>query len=123
MTLEFILKIGGMLLGVLARMLLPWLRKLIAGEATGFSRRYLYQSLASFILGIIITMLIFPKFEAWAGTYSPDPSSSPGFEAYFKLFCIAFGFGFGWNSLVIEAGQWPASLRHHKFRKFNRNKR
>jgi len=114
MTLEFILKIGGMLLGVLARMLLPWLRKLIAGEATAFSRRYLYQSLASFILGVIITMLIFPKFEAWAGTAPLDPSSSPDFEAYFKLFCLAFGFGFGWNSLVIEAGQWPASLRHRR---------
>jgi hypothetical protein len=30
----------------------------------------------------------------------------PGFEAYFKLFCLAFGFGFGWNGIVLEGGQW-----------------
>lgn len=124
MSKEFILKIAGLFLGVLARMLLPWLRKVIQGNSPAFNRRYLYTSLASLVLGVVITLLIFPRFEPGDGGVSPSPAPSPNpspnpgadFEAYFKLFCLAFGFGFGWNSLVIEAGQWPASLRRLRLR-------
>jgi len=27
-------------------------------------------------------------------------------ESGFKLFCIAFGFGFGFNSLISELSEW-----------------
>jgi hypothetical protein len=53
MSLETVLKLVGIFLGILARSLLPWLR---------------------------------------------------------KLFCLAFGFGFGWNALVLEGTQWAGSL-------------
>jgi len=43
MSLETILKLGGIFLGILARSLLPWLRKLWEGKAGRFSRRYLYS--------------------------------------------------------------------------------
>jgi hypothetical protein len=26
----------------------------------------------------------------------------------FKLFCLAFGFGFGWNALINEGGAWAS---------------
>jgi hypothetical protein len=103
MSTAFVLKLSGILLGVLARTLLPWLRKLRDGEVLKFSRRYLYSSLASLVIGIILTLVIFPRFEGGA--------AEPSFEAYFKLFCLAFGFGFGWNALVLEGGAWAGTFR------------
>jgi hypothetical protein len=41
MSLETILKLVGIFLGILARSLLPWLRKLREGKVVRFSRRYL----------------------------------------------------------------------------------
>jgi len=29
-----------------------------------------------------------------------------GIEASVKLFCLAFGFGFGCNSIIAEAAKW-----------------
>jgi hypothetical protein len=98
-TTEFVLKFAGVFLGVLARTLLPWLRKLREGQALKFDRKYLLAGAASLGIGFILTLVIFPQ--------GPAPSEGgPGFEASFKLFCLAFGFGFGWNGIVLEGGQW-----------------
>jgi len=98
MSTEFLVRLFGILAGVLARTLLPWLRKLREGRVTGFSRRYALSALASLALGVVLTLVVFPKFEA-----GPAGAS---FEALFKLFCLAFGFGFGWNSLINEGEAW-----------------
>jgi len=103
MSTEFILKFGGLFCGVLARMLLPWLRKLRDGRAVRFSLEYLYSSAGSLILGFILTLVLFPQMEAAL-------DGPPAFEALFKMFCLAFGFGFGWNGLVLEGGQWAGIL-------------
>jgi hypothetical protein len=97
-TTEFVLKFVGVFLGVLARTLVPWLRKLREGQVMKFDRRYVYSTLGSLAIGFILTLVIFPQL-----TVAGD---APGFEAYFKLFCLAFGFGFGWNGIVLEGGQW-----------------
>ncbi|MGQ9802175.1 MAG: hypothetical protein ACUVRL_11010 [Candidatus Saccharicenans sp.] len=102
MSTVFVIKIIGLFLGVVARSLIPWLRKLRAGQVHGFDRRYFYSALATFILGIILTLVLFPQFKGEAG------STSSGFEDCFRLFCLAFGFGFGWNAIVLEAGQWAS---------------
>ncbi len=99
MTTEFFLKFGGVFLGVLARTMFPWLRKLREGQVLKFDKRYIYSTAASLIVGLMLTLVMFPQLTVPAG-------GGPGFEAYFKLFCLAFGFGFGWNGLVLEGGQW-----------------
>jgi hypothetical protein len=100
MPTAFLVKITGLFLGVLARTLLPWLRKMRDGKARGFGRRYLYSALASLAIGIILTLVVFPRFEA-----GPEGA---GFEALFQLFALAFAFGFGWNALVNEGEAWAA---------------
>ncbi len=100
MSTAFLVKFFGLLLGILARTILPWLRKVKEGKVRGFSRRYVYSALASLAIGLILTLAIFPKFEAGA---DGEP-----FETLFKLFCLAFGFGFGWNALINEGGAWAA---------------
>jgi cytochrome c biogenesis factor len=97
-SMEFLIRFFGLLLGVLARTLLPWLRKVREGRIQRFGRRYFYSTLASLVLGVVLTLVIFPKFDA--------ASEARSFEALFKLFCLAFGFGFGWNGLVLEGEAW-----------------
>ena len=96
--MELTLKLLGILFGVLARTLVPYLRKLKAGEVNKFKNGYWVSACASFVLGTIITLLIFPQFNV------TDPGV--GLEASIKLFCLAFGFGFGCNSIVSEAAKW-----------------
>ncbi len=103
MTTSFVIRILGIFLGILARTLLPWLRKLKEGEVRGFGPRYVYSALASLAVGIVLTLVVFPQFEGGAAGSS--------FEDFFKLFCLAFGFGFGWNALVLEGGAWAGSRR------------
>jgi hypothetical protein len=106
MSTGFLVTFFGLLLGILARTFLPWLRKVQAGRVSGFDRRYLYSALASAAIGLILTLVLFPKFEA-----GPENAT---FEAFFKLFSLAFGFGFGWNALVNEGAAWaskPAAAR------------
>jgi hypothetical protein len=91
MSTPFVIRILGIFLGILARTLLPWLRKLKEGEVRGFSARYVYSALASLAIGVV------------AG------SAGDTFEDLFKLFCLAFGFGFGWNALVLEGGAWAGA--------------
>ena len=101
MTLEFIPKLLGVFLGVLARTLLPWLRKLREGNVLRFNVRYLYSTLGSLGIGFILTLVIFPQL-------SVADRGSPVLEAHFKLFCLAFGFG--WNGMVMEGSQWAAGF-------------
>lgn len=103
MSTPFVIRILGIFLGILARTLLPWLRKLKEGEVRGFGPRYIYSALASLAIGVVLTLVIFPQFEAGF------PGDS--FEDLFKLFCLAFGFGFGWNALVLEGGAWAGSRK------------
>ncbi|MDI6846490.1 MAG: hypothetical protein QME28_10200 [Candidatus Saccharicenans sp.] len=104
MTAGFVIKIAGLFLGIVARSLIPWLRKLREGKVQRFDRRYFYSALATFILGIILTLVLFPQLKA--EPVAAGEAASPGFETHFRLFCIAFGFGFGWNAMVFEAGKW-----------------
>lgn len=103
MSTEFVVKLAGVFFGVLARAVVPWLRKVREGQAAGFGRRYVVATLASLALGAILTLVVFPQLAV--------PEGGPGFEAGFKLFCLAFGFGFGWNGMVVEGGQWAAGGR------------
>lgn len=96
--MELLLKLSGILLDVLARTLVPYLRKLKQGKIKSFKKGYWVSALASFILGLITTLLIFPKFEFVGTTAGPEP--------LIKLFCTAFAFGFAWNSLVSEGVKW-----------------
>ena len=96
--MEVVLKLSGILLGVLARTLAPYLRKVKQGKVKEFKNGYWLSALAAFILGLITTLLIFPKFEI--------TQTGPGIEGLIKLFCTAFGFGFAWNSLVNETAKW-----------------
>jgi len=96
------IKLIGIFLGVLARSLAPYLRKLREGKIKSFKKRHLASSIGSLVLGIIITLLVFPQFQAAV-------PSGPG--AYIKLFGTAFGFGFGWHAIVSEAASWAGAFR------------
>jgi hypothetical protein len=96
--MEFLIKLLGIFFGVLFRMLLPYIRKLKQGKIDKFEKKYLNIGIGSFILSLIITFLIFPQFST--------PEKILNFESGFKLFCIAFGFGFGFNSLISELSKW-----------------
>ena len=97
------LELGGIFLGVLARAFFPWVRKLHSGKATHFSRRYLYSAIGSVIAGMIVTVLIFPKFGV--------TSIGQGPEAGVRLFAMAFGFGFGWHAIVDEVAKWAGAFK------------
>lgn len=101
--MELFLKLSGILLGVLSRTLVPYLRKLRQGKVKEFKNGYWLSALASFILGLITTLLIFPEFNI--------TQPGVGVEASIKLFCLAFGFGFGWNSLVSEGAKWGERVK------------
>ena len=74
MTTEFVLKFAGVFFGVLARTLLPWLRKLRDGQVLKFDRRYIHAAAASLAIGFILTLVIFPQ--------GPAPSGAgPGFRS------------------------------------------
>jgi hypothetical protein len=95
---ELVLKLVGILFGVLARTLMPYLRKVKQGKVKKFWNGYWIQALASLALGIVTTLLIFPQFNV--------AKPGVGIEASVKLFCLAFGFGFGCNSIIAEAAKW-----------------
>ncbi|TAN59304.1 hypothetical protein EPN16_07485 [bacterium] len=97
--MEFGIKICGVWLGIFARMMMPFLRKSYKGKPAKFNLKYLRITFTSLILSTIFTILIFPKLEI-----SPDEILN--LESGFKLFSLAFGFGFGFNSLIIEFSQW-----------------
>jgi len=96
--MELALKVLGILVGVLARTVVPYLRKLKQGKVKKFWNGYWIQALASLVLGIVTTLLIFPQLSI--------AKSGVGPEALVKLFCLAFGYGFGCNSIVSEVAKW-----------------
>ena len=62
-------------------------------------------------LGVVACLLIPWRRRLTQGEAGGQGGASatgivPGFENYFRLFCLAFGFGFGWNAIVLEAGKW-----------------
>lgn len=97
--MEFILKLSGVWLGVLARLMIPYLRKLYQGKNLKFNLKYLRRTIASIVLGSIFTLLLFPKLNL-------APQEVLNFESAFKLFCLCFGFGFGFNSILLEFSKW-----------------
>ncbi|MCX7661768.1 MAG: hypothetical protein N2Z79_03690 [Candidatus Omnitrophica bacterium] len=99
MNLEFAVKLIGVWLGVFSRMVFPFLRKLYQGKTLKFNPKYLRRTIASLILSTIFTILLFPKLEIL-------PTGVLNFETGFRLFCLSFGFGFGFNSIIIEFTQW-----------------
>jgi hydrogenase-4 membrane subunit HyfE len=98
--MEFGIKLLGVFSGVFARMLLPYFRKLKQNKIDKFDKKYLRIAIGSFILSLIVTLLIFPQFSTQEKILN--------FESGFKLFCIAFGFGFGFNSLISELSEWKS---------------
>jgi hypothetical protein len=99
MQAEFLIKLIGVWLGVLARMTIPFWRKLYKGKTIKFNFKYLRRTLASLVLSTIFTILIFPKLETTG-------EGAVNFESAFKLFSLSFGFGFGFNSLLLEFASW-----------------
>lgn len=97
------LELSGIFLGVLARAFFPWVRKLRSGKATHFNKRYIYSAIGSVIAGMIITILIFPKFEV--------PTMGQSAEASVRLFAMTFGFGFGWHAIVDEVAKWVGAFK------------
>lgn len=104
--MELVLKLSGIFFGVLARTLSPYLRKMKQGKIKKFDGIYGVSAVASLILGIITTLLIFPQFDI--------TKDGVGLEASIKLFCLAFAFGFGCNSIVTEAAKWGEKLEEKK---------
>ncbi len=103
MTTELAVKLAGIFLGILARTLAPWLRKIREGGRLRFQPRYAAAAAASLALGVIATLVIFPEFAAAA--------PARDFDSLFRLFCLAFGFGFGWNAMILEGGEWAGALK------------
>ncbi len=68
------LELGGIFFGILARASFPWVRKLRDGKVVHFSKRYLYSAIGSVIAGMIITVLIFPKFDVVTAGQGGGPS-------------------------------------------------
>ncbi len=101
--MEVVLKLSGVLLGVSARTLIPYLRKVREGKTAEFQKSYLTSAVASGVLAVIITLLIFPQFR-------PEGICVDA-EGYVKLFCAAFGFGFGWNTIVNEIAKWGGAFK------------
>ena len=83
----------GVLTGIIARAAFPYLRKISAGMKLEWEHRYTAAIVASFLLCLIVTMLVFPGFVA--------PEAEP-----FMVFIMAVVFGFGFEALVAEAGEW-----------------
>lgn len=97
------LELCGIFLGVFARAFFPWVRKLRSGKVFHLSKRYLYSAIGSVIAGMIVTLLIFPKFDV--------PSMGQGTESAVRLFAMAFGFGFGWHAIVDEVAKWAGAFK------------
>ncbi len=114
MSTAFVIRLTGIFLGVAARSLVPWLRKLRDGRAVKFSRRYFLSMLASLVLCFIVTLAVFPDLAVPAAAAAPGTGP---FETIFRLFCVAFGFGFGFNAILIEGEQWFDTERRAAARK------
>ncbi|MBS3766240.1 hypothetical protein KGY71_06935 [Candidatus Bipolaricaulota bacterium] len=64
-----------------------------------FDTKYVYSAAGSIIFGVVVTLLIFPSFQGTSSALSCIES-----------FAVAFGFGFGWYTLVNETGKWNGTF-------------
>ena len=80
------------MLGICARTALPYLRKARAQQIE-WNNRYTVSAVASFILCLIVTALVFPMFTV------PE-------DFFLQVLLSAFAFGFGVDSAVIEGAEW-----------------
>ena len=89
-----IVALMGIFLGILARSLLPYLRKTIQeGKDLTWDNKYT----ATAIISAIITLLTFPAFRAATQLTLADP---------LILFTTAFIYGFFLDVVVIEGFEW-----------------
>lgn len=79
----------GILVGVLARSFLPYLRKVVK-ENLPITWQHRYTALL--ILGAVASLLVYPQFQI-----PPD-----GFD----VFVAAFVFGFGVDAIILEGWAW-----------------
>jgi len=89
MTPELIAWIG-MFLGVLARVMLPYLRKMWTGDIKEFKMYYLFTAFAGLILSLIITIMIAPEIFIMDGA------------SFIQLLSANFLVSFGSTSLINE---------------------
>jgi cytochrome c biogenesis factor len=94
-----IVQLCGIFFGVLCRTIFPFLRKLYQGKIKSFNKKYLYQGIGAFFLSLIFSFLILPQ-------YSLEAKEAVDLVNSLKLFCMAFAFGFGFNALINETGEW-----------------
>ncbi|MCM8786450.1 MAG: hypothetical protein NC935_00110 [Candidatus Omnitrophica bacterium] len=97
--LSIFVQIFGLFFGVLSRTLLPFFRKLYQGKIKHFKIKFFYQAVGAFFLSLIFSFIIFPQYPLQIKT-------EVDYLAVFKLFCISFAFGFGFNALINEVGEW-----------------
>lgn len=76
-------------LGVLARALLPYFRKALAGETIVFELRYIAIAIASFVT-----------------VWTVFPSYTPILDSWMTTISAAFTFGFGLQSVYTEIFAW-----------------
>ena len=93
------LQLLGLFGGVFSRTWIPYIRKLRQGKIKCFDKKYIRFALSSIILSLISVLLIIPQYK------------EPDYEVIdlwtgLKVFCTAFAFGFGWNSIVNETAKW-----------------
>lgn len=84
-------------LGVFCRAVLPYLRKRKKQKEVKFKYGYLGAAL----VGFMIAILIYEKV--------PTPEITD-IETGLKAFSSAFGVGFGWHSIINEAGKWSGAF-------------
>lgn len=85
----------GVFLGIVSRTAFPYLRKVAAGEKLEWCHDYTAAALATLVLCIIVTALVFP------GLLVPE-------TGILWPLLTGYVFGFGFDALVIEAGKWAA---------------
>jgi len=86
-------------LGVLSRVMLPYLRKRKRESKENFPFKYGYVGTA--LVGAMITMLIYYKI--------PVPEVN-NVRSGLQAFSSAFGAGFGWQSIVNEVSKWSEAF-------------
>lgn len=85
----------GVFLGIVSRTAFPYLRKVAAGEKLKWNHDYTAAALATLVLCIIVTALVFPGLMVTeTGILWP--------------FLMGYIFGFGFDALIIEAGKMAA---------------
>ena len=97
--MELALILTGIFLGILARTLLPFIRKLKQGKIEGFSMKFLYQAIGGGMVAGIVMVLIFPYYEV-------EAIEITDFTVGFQVFATAFAFGFASNTLLNELLEW-----------------